>query len=95
MKLTLNRILIFVGAISIFAIYAIHLFLIINGKPSFMPENLRDIVITTTGVLLSSSYIYLFIRNKKPEYLFLIFANMFLIISMIHFLRLLFGGLPC
>jgi len=95
MKLTLNRILIFVGAISIFAIYAIHLFLIINGKPSFMPENFRDITITTAGILLSASYAYLFIRNKKPEYLFLIFTNMFLIIALIHFLRLLFGGLLC
>ncbi len=95
MKLTLNKILIGLGGISIFVIYGIHLSLITSGKESFVPENFRDIIITTIGVILAFIYTYLYIKGKKHEFLFLIFSNMFLVIAAIHLLRLLFGGLPC
>lgn len=81
------------------SVILIHTMLIANGYVSSVYERLRDLLIS----LMAFYMFYYYYRNaKKSEYfkskyfkVYLLILNMYILIFIIHLLRMFFGGLKC
>ena len=91
-KIILKNKIFFISIIIL--VVLIHTILISKGHTFFLYERLRDFFIS-----LISSYLIVYslkgLNEKKDSKKYLIMANFFVLIFVIHLLRLIFGGLKC
>jgi|TARA_Y100000310_G_scaffold338084_1_gene426809 hypothetical protein len=94
MKNRIKVISIIFGVIALLVIFLSHTILLTKGYTFYAYEVFRDMSIILIGLTLSGYYIFHFLKEKNsiPS---LILANMFIMITVIHLLRLIFGGLLC
>lgn len=76
------------------SIFLIHTILVSNGYTGFFYERLRDIAVVVIALVLCTYYVndVLHAEGGWPS---LLIANFFILIAVIHALRLFFGGLLC
>lgn len=72
-----------------------HTILISNGYTFYFYERLRDLFISIAAMILIIYNINCFKKKNKSAIIYLILANFFVLIFIIHLLRLFFGGLQC
>ena len=72
-----------------------HTILISQGYTSIFYERLRDVVFSILTLFFIIYFVNLHKRISQFDIIYLIIANLFVLIFVIHLLRLIFGGLPC
>ena len=72
-----------------------HIILISQGYTSYFYERLRDVVFSILTLVFIIYFVNLHKRINQFDIIYLIMANLFVSIFVIHLLRLIFGGLPC
>ena len=76
-------------------IVLVHTIFISHGYTFFFYERLRDVVFSIFAMLMIIYNSIILLKKSQFEILYLIIANLYVLIFVIHLLRLIFGGLPC
>ena len=76
-------------------VFLIHAVLVSNGYTFYAYERFRDISVATIALILCIYNIKYSLKESRNWVTYLIIANLFVLIFVIHILRLLFGGLQC
>lgn len=95
MKITQNKFIFIIIGILLLIFFIFHSIIVSRGYTSFIYERLRDFIIIMITLWFCIYNTKLFLKNKKNEIIFLILANLFAVILIIHILRLILKGLLC
>jgi hypothetical protein len=91
----MRKLFIYLGLVILILILVTHTLVISLGYTFGLYERLRDFLIIIICLVFLKLNFKNYLLEKKNSWIYLLLANLFLIILLIHMLKLIHGGLLC
>ncbi len=89
-----NKLKVSLVGIAVFIVFLIETAFVSKGHTSYVYDRWSDIIFFLIALAMCSYSVINLQKDKKNLY-YLIIANLFLMVFVIHLLRFIFGGLLC